>query len=233
MPQEPPSQPPAHAWQDAFVGFGGLLPDCCCWRRFCCRQHRCASFPGALLCRNCFRAALRCNTELFILDLAQCDTKLQAALLCRTSLALQDIPCFAGLQCCYCMAGWICAHAHPPSMGLPEPLKMRPSMSRDTGVFNTCGKQEEEGANAWATTGPKCLLVSCSWRLSAVVVLNAPEGQGTGIFSCCVLLCRCKCHPLAQLVPTMLQHTACLRVHNHCYNHKLVDALTYTLKKVP
>jgi len=28
--------------------------------------------------------------------------------------------------------------AHPPSMGLPEPLKTRPSMSRDTGVFSTC-----------------------------------------------------------------------------------------------
>lgn len=27
--------------------------------------------------------------------------------------------------------------AHPPSMGFPEPLKMRPSMSRDTGVFST------------------------------------------------------------------------------------------------
>lgn len=30
------------------------------------------------------------------------------------------------------------AQAHPPSIGLPEPLKMRPSMSRDTGVFSTC-----------------------------------------------------------------------------------------------
>lgn len=26
---------------------------------------------------------------------------------------------------------------YPPSTGLPDPLKMRPSMSRDTGVFNT------------------------------------------------------------------------------------------------
>lgn len=30
------------------------------------------------------------------------------------------------------------AATHPPSMGLPEPLKMRPSMSRDTGVLSTC-----------------------------------------------------------------------------------------------
>jgi hypothetical protein len=29
--------------------------------------------------------------------------------------------------------------SHPPSMGLPEPLKMRPNMSRDTGVLSTCG----------------------------------------------------------------------------------------------
>ena len=28
--------------------------------------------------------------------------------------------------------------AHPPSMGLPEPLKTLPIMSLDTGVFNTC-----------------------------------------------------------------------------------------------
>jgi len=26
----------------------------------------------------------------------------------------------------------------PLSIGFPEPLKMRPSMSSDTGVFNTC-----------------------------------------------------------------------------------------------
>jgi hypothetical protein len=28
-------------------------------------------------------------------------------------------------------------------MGLPLPLKMRPSMSRDTGVFSTCRTQQQ------------------------------------------------------------------------------------------
>ena len=38
--------------------------------------------------------------------------------------------CCAALRCC----------AHPPSMGRPEPLNTRPSMSRDTGVLSTCGQ---------------------------------------------------------------------------------------------
>ncbi len=31
-----------------------------------------------------------------------------------------------------------CMATHPPSMGLPEPLKTLPIMSRDTGVLSTC-----------------------------------------------------------------------------------------------
>lgn len=32
----------------------------------------------------------------------------------------------------------------PLSIGFPEPLKMRPSMSCDTGVFNTCENNKRE-----------------------------------------------------------------------------------------
>jgi hypothetical protein len=39
----------------------------------------------------------------------------------------------------------------PLSIGFPEPLKMRPSMSSDTGVFNTCEhiKREKMWVNSW------------------------------------------------------------------------------------
>lgn len=38
----------------------------------------------------------------------------------------------------YSSQAWL---AHPPSMGLPDPLNTRPSMSRDTGIFKTCANK--------------------------------------------------------------------------------------------
>jgi len=38
----------------------------------------------------------------------------------------------------------MCKVAHPPSMGLPEPLKTLPIISLDTGVLRTCIQREQE-----------------------------------------------------------------------------------------
>jgi hypothetical protein len=65
-------------------------------------------------------------------------------------------------------------------MGLPEPLKMRPSMSRDTGVFNTCGKQEEAGQGQGQAQGiPQS---AAAGGLCGIVHSIGTEGKGTGTF---------------------------------------------------
>ena len=55
------------------------------------------------------------------------------------------------------------AGAHPPSMGRPEPLKTRPSMSRDTGVMSTCTRASE--GQACVRFAPPPLLCSPGTRL--------------------------------------------------------------------
>lgn len=45
---------------------------------------------------------------------------------------------------------------HPPSMGRPLPLKMRPSMSRDTGVFSTCSSSSRRRRQQHAEQLHRC-----------------------------------------------------------------------------
>ncbi len=44
----------------------------------------------------------------------------------------------------WCKMPSMCKVAHPPSMGLPEPLKTLPIISLDTGVLRTCIHREQE-----------------------------------------------------------------------------------------
>ena len=49
-------------------------------------------------------------------------------------------------------------HTHPPSMGRPEPLNTRPSMSRDTGVRSTCRRRQRSATTTTpdVRTAPMC-----------------------------------------------------------------------------
>lgn len=47
-------------------------------------------------------------------------------------------------------------------MGLPLPLKMRPSMSRDTGVLSTCRRQQEQQASTADQHHRRYNAVQCS-----------------------------------------------------------------------
>jgi hypothetical protein len=108
------------------------------------------TLPQVRCCLDVFlqaRATLqqlgRCHPRPHTHQLLRPDTStalpgLACSLLCYTAQCCA-LPCCVP-RCCYAALSLL---AHPPSMGLPLPLKMRPSMSRDTGVFSTCRKQQQ------------------------------------------------------------------------------------------
>jgi hypothetical protein len=99
-------------------------------------------FPACGLATSCYDAATCCAAWCCTLSCAAlCRVVLRSAAFWSTVLLTVGL-CYALLRC----SALCCSsrRPHPPSMGLPLPLKMRPSMSRDTGVFSTCSKQQQQ-----------------------------------------------------------------------------------------